>query len=859
VVPMASAANYPVIVGLGSTGCLIVDRYIEFLRQNNVNIDNYDALFVCYDTDAGKAEQYEKKYRGKQNVIIYTLPETVTVNDVLNANPWLSGEEKIKIRNGAGNKRAIGYALYKTVEEQFLSRVAKKIQEIKDKTNNSNFIVVIISSLGGGTGSGTFLHFAMDLSKRLRKSSYNISPTIIGIGILPHENEENIYRFNAYNALMELDLLYRKGREKGGKIEEVFYPFLTYFLVSLSVSQKDTYDDIDDRIVNFIFDITSTTNIELSDLTTRILDASSHISTFNMYKIYVPISGISWRHMVGERVLDEVKKDRSGELGKKLEEMKEKSDEINSRKMRSIEEINNLEGTINNVKTKTYRKYSATLDRMQKELNKIRDKLNQEQLKPINENKLDSAIKRLENYLNNVNKEILSRSNNISPYEHPLIPKILLSDNALNLIKEAKNLADLVSRDSDMKDELKKAIAPLYSLTGSIGAPTLNIPQYLITGKIIKDPSEYEIEFLKKHTKEGGINWIVEDQLGRKLLKLPIVSTYIINIYSSKENLENKTISEVMSELQASAKRKAEGTANVAPLKDPYRTFEIVGYYNFIGIYPSLIEYDNGTPVYVLKDLEFLKEGYDEYLKIQGMDNKLDALIDGHTLFYDKKYENEFNNFIGQFVEIEEVNEPGVGENRRYVMKVARNLSKIEPEDLYIQVWGLRELSKVYESIKIMDKRLEEFEQEIENTIDGLGSRSISYDEVSESLRKIRDIINALRSGIYGAEIYAKIEDKNKVIKSDSINSGIRDIKREITELVKRMVEMVDNVNSWKKKLNDLDERLKSNMEYEISEINKYMREMRNEILPNVCDEIMNKMNIKDDYIAEACKKIKEK
>lgn len=89
---MASAVNYPVIVGLGSTGCLIVDRYIEFLRQNNVNIDNYDALFVCYDTDAGKAEQYEKKYRDKQNVIIYTLPETVTVNDVLNANPWLSGE-----------------------------------------------------------------------------------------------------------------------------------------------------------------------------------------------------------------------------------------------------------------------------------------------------------------------------------------------------------------------------------------------------------------------------------------------------------------------------------------------------------------------------------------------------------------------------------------------------------------------------------------------------------------------------------------------------------------------------------------------------------------------------------------------
>jgi len=199
--------------------------------------------------------------------------------------------------------------------------------------------------------------------------------------------------------------------------------------------------------------------------------------------------------------------------------------------MRLIEEINNLEGTINNVKTKTYRKYSATLDRMQKELNKIRDKLNQEQLKPINENKLDSAIKRLENYLNNVNKEILSRSNNISPYEHPLIPKILLSDNALNLIKEAKNLADLISRDSDMKDELKKAIAPLYSLTGSIGAPTLNIPQYLITGKIIKDPSEYEIEFLKKHTKEGGINWIVEDQLGRKLLKLPVVNTYMIYIH----------------------------------------------------------------------------------------------------------------------------------------------------------------------------------------------------------------------------------------------------------------------------------------------------------------------------------------
>jgi len=61
------------------------------------------------------------------------------------------------------------------------------------------------------------------------------------------------------------------------------------------------------------------------------------------------------------------------------------------------------------------------------------------------------------------------------------------------------------------------------------------------------------------------------------------------------------------------------------------------------------------------------------------------------------------------------------------------------------------------------------------------------------------------------------------------------------------MVEMVGNVNGWEKKLNDL------------SEINKYMREMRNRILPNICDEIMNKMNIKDDFIAEACEKIKEK
>jgi len=858
---MASAVNYPVIVGLGSTGCLIVDRYIEFLRQNNVNIDNYDALFVCYDTDAGKAEQYEKKYRDKQNVIIYTLPETVTVNDVLSANPWLSGEEKIKIRNGAGNKRAIGYALYKTVEEQFLSRVAKKIQEIMNNTHNSNFIVVIISSLGGGTGSGTFLHFAMDLLK-LRESPYNIawSPTIIGIGILPHRSEENIYRFNAYIALKELELLFRKGREKGGKKEEVFYPFLTYFLVSLSVSQKDDYVDIDDRIINLIFDITSTNTMankpELSDITTRILDARKnnlHISTFNVYKIYVPILEISWLHMVGKRVLDEVKKDRNGELGEKLEEMKEKIKEMNSKKKSLSEEIDNLVDTINKVKTKTYKKYLETLDKRLNYLNEMRDKLNQEQLRPIDENKLDSAIKRLENYLNNVNKEILGRNNNISPYEHPLIPKILqFSDDASNLIKEVKNLADLASRDPSIEEELKRATTPLYSLTGSIGAPTVNIPQDLMAGKIIKDPSDYEIEFLKKHAKEGGINWDVKS--GGKLLKLPIVSTYLINIYSSKENLENPIISKVIGELRASASSNVGGNANVVSLEDPYRTFEIIGYYILIGLYPSLIEYDNGTPVYVLKDLEFLKESYEEYKY-----NNEDALIDGHTLFYDKKYENEFENFIGQFVEIEEVNEPGVGENRRYVMKVARTLSKIEPEDLYIQVWGLRELSKVYNSIKIMENKLEEFEQEIENIIDGLGSRSIPYDEISESLIKIRNIINVLRSGIYGAEIYAMIEDKNKVIKSDSINSGIRGIKREITELVKMMVKMVDNVNGWKKKLNDLDEQLKSNMEYEISEINKYMREMRNRIFPNVCGEIMNKMNIKDDSIAEACKKITEK
>jgi hypothetical protein len=72
------------------------------------------------------------------------------------------------------------------------------------------------------------------------------------------------------------------------------------------------------------------------------------------------------------------------------------------------------------------------------------------------------------------------------------------------------------------------------------------------------------------------------------------------------------------------------------------------------------------------------------------------------------------------------------------------------------------------------------------------------------------------------------------------------------------MVEMVGNVNGWEKKLNDLSE-INNDMRDEISEINKYMREMRNRILPNICDEIMNKMNIKDDFIAEACEKIKEK
>jgi hypothetical protein len=40
------------------------------------------------------------------------------------------------------------------------------------------------------------------------------------------------------------------------------------------------------------------------------------------------------------------------------------------------------------------------------------------------------------------------------------------------------------------------------------------------------------------------------------------------------------------------------------------------------------------------------------------------------------------------------------------------------------------------------------------------------------------------------------------------------------------MVEMVSNVNGWEKKLNDLSE-INNDMRDEISEINKYMREMR--------------------------------
>lgn len=104
----------------------------------------------------------------------------------------LNDIKKIKIGTHGGSGKDRNLAM-----EQLKGDFKNIFEEVKNSSNDKD-VIVLCSSLGGGTGSGTIVATARNISKLLRK-------TTIVIGVLPFDLEGANLKNNALQAISELD------------------------------------------------------------------------------------------------------------------------------------------------------------------------------------------------------------------------------------------------------------------------------------------------------------------------------------------------------------------------------------------------------------------------------------------------------------------------------------------------------------------------------------------------------------------------------------------------------------------------------------------------------------------------------
>lgn len=104
----------------------------------------------------------------------------------------LNNIKKIKIGTHGGSGKDRNLAM-----EQLKNDFGKIFEEVKNSSTNKD-IIILCSSLGGGTGSGTVVATSKNISKLLGK-------TTIVIGVLPIELEGSNLKNNALQAIAELD------------------------------------------------------------------------------------------------------------------------------------------------------------------------------------------------------------------------------------------------------------------------------------------------------------------------------------------------------------------------------------------------------------------------------------------------------------------------------------------------------------------------------------------------------------------------------------------------------------------------------------------------------------------------------
>ena len=175
-------ARKTLLIGLGGTGCAVVQQVKEMIGPNTQDIQ-----FLGFDTDHSRA--------GKFGLDVVETGRNLLVEDLLPNEPdsdeWFPHEPTLygrNMQNGAGQVRTLSrLALKDTIRRNGMGKLEKALDILHtpgQDNDNVAFFVTIVSSFAGGTGSGMFISLALYL-RRYILNTYGTNAIIEGVFALP--------------------------------------------------------------------------------------------------------------------------------------------------------------------------------------------------------------------------------------------------------------------------------------------------------------------------------------------------------------------------------------------------------------------------------------------------------------------------------------------------------------------------------------------------------------------------------------------------------------------------------------------------------------------------------------------------
>jgi hypothetical protein len=282
-----------IIIGLGGQGSRIVNAVRnEVLAHGPIPAG---IEFLAIDSDRLSLEQLDSVPSERR--IYLPAPDDAITEAVV---PWLPREFRPKAGGGCGMQRLTGKAMYLVHRTRILEAIRESARALRQRTQSTNVMVVLVNAFGGGTGSGMLIDFALDIRQEITELTGQ-EPLLFGIGVLPSRSE-TIQRANGVALLKELHFLLsqKERRVLGGR--DFSNPFELYFLVGREVMGIERDDELLAAVVRFAIDLglipTASKDtagagkgagwVDLQDIRTLVKGAGHMFATFGYYRARFP-------------------------------------------------------------------------------------------------------------------------------------------------------------------------------------------------------------------------------------------------------------------------------------------------------------------------------------------------------------------------------------------------------------------------------------------------------------------------------------------------------------------------------------------------------------------------------------------